>query len=128
MKAKIIEIFSEIFNAGKLLDDLAEKHECKYASFCTLVENEHSVDVYDFVCKAMEEYAALKVAEDRVEHMILEVKTTPTDEDIEKWAKQKPSFEGGMVYTEFDDGYKVGLIEGAKAMRDGLIKPKKCQE
>lgn len=73
--------------------------------------------------KAMEEYAALKVAEDREEHLMLEVKTMPSDEDIINYAYEvvnhkdlKPANRGLI---------KDAIIIGAKALRDGKIKAKK---
>ena len=39
-----------------ILTKLANEHENKYASFHALIENEMSVEVYDLLIQAMEEY------------------------------------------------------------------------
>lgn len=42
--------------AKEILNDKAREHKRKYASFCALIENESSVDVFDIVIMSMKEY------------------------------------------------------------------------
>ena len=77
------------------------------------------------VIAAMKEFAAQEVAKDRAEHLLLEVKTQPTDEDIEEWANawDETTHHEPWVWSAIRYGIKIG----AKAALSGEIK-KKCQE
>ena len=44
----------------KTAEEILKKLTPKYSSFPAFLENEHSVDVYDVVIEAMEEYASQK--------------------------------------------------------------------
>ena len=123
--------------AEEILTKIALSHERKYASFPALIENESSVDVYEMIITAMQEFATIQVSKDRAEHLLLEVKTQPTDQEIKEWAlnyiksallELLPNDGDCMAMDESKiKGFYQCLVQGAKAALSGEIK-KKCQE
>jgi hypothetical protein len=90
-----------------------------YLSFPAFIENENSVDVFDVVLYAMEEYANKKREEEK-----------PTDEEIEKQSKELNIQSKGIeLGKEIDDMnlelLRTGFIIGAKKMRDNSEQFKK---
>ena len=120
--------------AEEILTKIALSHERKYASFPALIENESSVDVYEMIITAMQEFATIQVSKDRAEHLLLEVKTQPTDKDIEEWALNYirslllELLPNDGDYMEMDEskikGFYQCLVQGAKAALNGEIKKK----
>ena len=80
------------------------------------------------VIAVMKEFAAQEVAKDRAEHLLLEVKTQPTDEEIIKQAKENYQYKDSGDYGEdVIHAKRTAYFDGAKAALSGEIK-KKCQE
>lgn len=128
----------------EISDERAEKIKKwfrTYLSLQTIGEDEQGNDVLmseddrliDTICdlneKAMQEYAAIQVAKDRAEHLLLDIKTQPSDEDIEEWAREQfmPSKDYSHL-TEIQEAilicFKAGCSYGAKSALSGQIKKK----
>lgn len=120
-----IEVSDE--GAEGMLNKLALKQPMKYESFPAFVENESSVDIYEAVIYAMKEFAAQQVAKDRAEHLLLEVKTQPTDKDIEQYLLKKypPLFvdDNGNPF-DVNKSFRESALIDIKAAMSGEIKKK----
>ncbi len=86
-----------------ILTRLANEHENNYASFPAFVENELSLDIYELVCKAAEEYAH---------------QSPLSDEEIEKLAEKECPYDNVASYENLN--YKRrGFIAGFKSRQQG---------